>query len=227
MSCFYVYEHWRLDTDTCFYVGKGKKGRAYARKNRNAHWTSIVKKLERDGYAYEVRFVETGLSEDRAFELEAERIAFWKEYVRLTNLTDGGDGCSGMIHSPESRAKIRENTPVRRGKNHPMFGRKRPDTAIRNKEMSGRPAWNRGGKLTAEHRAKLSEAKAGKPSWNKGKSFSEETKAKMSEAAKNRHNKKPISEETRMKLSEQAKAQWADAKKSGSNKLSVALTDRT
>ena len=28
MTIFYVYEHWRPDKDTCFWVGKGKGDRA-------------------------------------------------------------------------------------------------------------------------------------------------------------------------------------------------------
>jgi len=47
-------------------------------------------------------------------------------------------------------------------------------------------AWNKGKKLSVEHRAKLSSAKLGKSPWNKGKQFSSETKEKMSISAKNR-----------------------------------------
>ena len=54
---YYVYEHWRLDTDTCFYVGKGSGNRAYKTVGRNCHWKNIVAKLERTGFAYEVRIV--------------------------------------------------------------------------------------------------------------------------------------------------------------------------
>ena len=129
---FYVYEHWRLDTETCFYVGKGTGDRAY-RKNRNNHWRNIVAKLERTGSAYEVRFVATGISEQAAFDLEAQRILFWRDIVDLANKTDGGEGCAGLSHSPETREKIRQNTPVKRGSEHPMYGRKRPDLAERNR----------------------------------------------------------------------------------------------
>jgi len=103
---FYVYEHWRLDKDECFYVGKGRGSRAYGRTSRNIHWKNIVAKLERTGFAYEVRIVASNLSEEDAFNLEAERIVFWKDIVDLANLTDGGEGFSGGRHTEESKKKI-------------------------------------------------------------------------------------------------------------------------
>lgn len=103
---YYVYEHWRLDKDECFYVGKGCRGRAYTTSKRGAHWNNIVAKLERIGSGYEVRMVATGMSEKEAFKLERERISFWRDKVDLANKTDGGDGTSGMRHTSESKAKM-------------------------------------------------------------------------------------------------------------------------
>jgi hypothetical protein len=105
MNVFYVYEHWRLDTDTCFYVGKGKSGRAYSR-NRNKHWKRIVQKLENTGSAFEVRIVASNLTQDEAFSLEKERIAFWLPRATLANHTLGGEGWSGGQHSEEFKKKI-------------------------------------------------------------------------------------------------------------------------
>jgi hypothetical protein len=104
---YYVYEHWRLDKDECFYVGKGKGRRAYSTYGRGSHWDNIVNKLERLGFAYEIRMVQTGLSEKKAFALEKERIAFWRDKVDLANKTDGGDGVSGLKMSDEAKAKMR------------------------------------------------------------------------------------------------------------------------
>jgi hypothetical protein len=102
---FYVYEHWRLDRDECFYVGKGKGGRAYSMKNRNRHHQAIVAKLGRIGSAFEVKIVASGLLEETAFMLERERIAFWRASgVDLTNMTNGGDGVRGL--SQEVKDKI-------------------------------------------------------------------------------------------------------------------------
>lgn len=96
MNNFYVYEHWRLDRDECFYVGKGIKNRAYKMRDRNAHHRAIMAKLSREGSGMEVRMVATGLTEEEAFSLEVERIAFWRETgADLANRTNGGEGTSG------------------------------------------------------------------------------------------------------------------------------------
>ena len=105
---FYVYEHWRLDRDECFYVGKGSGRRAYSKVSRNRHWRSIVMKLEADGFAYEVRFVATGLSQAVAYNLEKDRIKFWiSEDIKLANASTGGDGPTGYTHTEEAKSKIR------------------------------------------------------------------------------------------------------------------------
>ena len=106
MKRFYVYEHWRLDRDECFYVGKGKDGRAYNMSNRNAHHKAIMAKLSREGSGMEVRMVNTGLTEEEAFSLEVERIFFWREIgADLANHSNGGEGKTGP-HSAEHRLRI-------------------------------------------------------------------------------------------------------------------------
>lgn len=185
---FYVYEHWRLDKDECFYVGKGTKGRAYVKGGRNSHWLNIVNKLERIGSAYEVRIVASGLTEEEAFHLEKERIAFWRDVVDLANKTDGGDGVSGLVMSPEARQKMSEKAKGRKGSST-MLGRKHSD----------------------ETKLKMKLAKIGKKPNNFGKTWigkplSEEHKAKLSMA---KVGTVP-NHETRVKLSEAAKRQWSD-----------------
>lgn len=185
---FYVYEHWRLDKDECFYVGKGAGNRAYVKNGRNAHWRNIVSKLERIGSAYEVRIVASGLTEKEAFQLEKERIVFWRDVVDLANQTDGGDGVSGLIMPPESRQKMSEKAKGRKG-NITMLGKKHSD----------------------ETKLKMKLAKVGKKPNNFGKTWirgplSEDHKLKLSIKASNR----VISEETKAKLSDAAKRQWAN-----------------
>lgn len=93
---FYVYEHWRLDRDECFYVGKGHGGRAYNMRHRNQHHKAIQAKVSRIGSAIEVRIVSSGLSEQSAFSLEIERIQFWENCgLDLANHTKGGTGTAG------------------------------------------------------------------------------------------------------------------------------------
>jgi len=101
---FYVYEHWRLDRDECFYVGKGKGGRAFSNKVRNRHWHAIVAKLGRIGSAMEVRMVHMGMAEAEALKLEVERIAFWRVAgVDIVNMTAGGDGLKNPTQAVRDR----------------------------------------------------------------------------------------------------------------------------
>jgi hypothetical protein len=104
MNNFYVYEHWRLDRDECFYVGKGSGRRAYSMDKRNRHHKAICNKLSRENSAFEVRIVSCGLSEEEAFTLEKERIQFWKSTgVDLCNMTLGGEGTSGFRHTDKTK----------------------------------------------------------------------------------------------------------------------------
>jgi len=173
LPIFYVYEHWRLDKDECFYVGKGKGKRAYS-SNRNQHWKNIVSKLEREGSAWEVRIVASGLSEKEAFDLEVARIAFWKNKVDLSNKTDGGLGHSNPTE--ETRKKLRAG---KTGK--PIFDKitlknntlnlwKNPE--YRAKQMAERQI-----RFTKEFRDKLSNSHIGHKD-------SEKTKLEKSESAK-------------------------------------------
>lgn len=103
---FYVYEHWRPDKDVCFYVGKGKGKRANVMYKRNPHHTRIQKKLAKKGMCVEVRLVAENLSEEQAYVIEIDRIAFWRnENIELANLTAGGEG--GANPSIETRIKMR------------------------------------------------------------------------------------------------------------------------
>lgn len=204
-NTFYVYEHWRLDRDECFYVGKGKGRRAYSRSGRNSHWGNIVAKLERIGSGYEIRMVAVGITEQEAFELEARRIDFWRDIVDLCNKTKGGEGVSGLVMSDEAKRKMSEKAKGRVG-NKSMLGKKHSEETKEKMRLAklGKAPNNAGKKysrkpLSAEHRAKLSLAK-------KGLRMSDEARSKLSELRKIR----PINSETRAKLSASARKQWAD-----------------
>lgn len=98
---FYVYVHRRATDGKVFYVGKGRDKRASRTGNkRNPHWHNVVKK-----HGHTVHFVDTNLDETTAFELEVALIDLCGRNT-LCNMTDGGEGISGMVHTSGSRSKM-------------------------------------------------------------------------------------------------------------------------
>ena len=104
----YLYRHIRLDKNVPFYIGIGSDKtylRANSNKNRNSHWLNIVSKTE---YDVEILF------ENDDYELiKQKEIEFISLHGRedlsngtLCNLTNGGDGCLGLIHSDDSKLKM-------------------------------------------------------------------------------------------------------------------------
>jgi len=99
---FYVYEHRTLDTGRIFYIGKGHGYRATAKTGRNRYWKNIVAK-----HGYSVRFIEKNMSESSAFDLEVAAIDFCRwAGAKLANVTDGGDGTSGLVWTEDRREKM-------------------------------------------------------------------------------------------------------------------------
>lgn len=95
MTDFYVYIHTRNDTDEVFYVGKGKGARHSDVVGRNKWWENYTSK-----HKHSVQLIATGLQEWYAFELEIDLIAYYGRkdlgLGQLLNLTDGGEGSTGM-----------------------------------------------------------------------------------------------------------------------------------
>lgn len=125
---YYVYEHIRLDNNSCFYVGKGRGKRAWT-KSRNEHHDRIVKK-----YGMKVNIIKDNLTEKEAFDLEKEIISNYisqgygidiigmrnfDNEKSLTNCTLGGDGNNGAVHSEEWRRKHSEDMI---GDKNPAYG---------------------------------------------------------------------------------------------------------
>jgi hypothetical protein len=101
-NSFYVYVHSRASNGEPFYVGKGRGRRCENLCRRNAHWKNIVAKAG----GFYTSILASGLDEDFAFLLESEAIDKYRRLgVRLSNLTDGGEGPAGMRHSDETKAK--------------------------------------------------------------------------------------------------------------------------
>ena len=111
MDDFYVYLHIRHDTNTPFYVGKGRKYRAFKKNNRSEHWNNISK------FGYSIIFLEENLEESVSFQLET----YWIRRIgrkdlgegTLVNITDGGEK-TGMKYSDESKEKMRQSQLGRR-----------------------------------------------------------------------------------------------------------------
>lgn len=106
---YYVYEHWRPDKNSCFYVGKGKGVRAFEmRWRKNKGHERVVSYLTAAKLKVVVKLIFSGISEKEAFLLEKEKIAYWRSIgVKLVNGTDGGEGVSGMRHRVDSIEAMR------------------------------------------------------------------------------------------------------------------------
>ena len=144
---FYVYEHIRLSNDDIFYVGKGCGNRAYNAygRDKNRFWKNIV---EKDG-GYDVRIIASGMCEELAFFVEEERISQLRHLnVRLTNMTDGGDGIYGAIRHDEWKRKIGD---AHRGKTLSAEVRKKISDSVKSSGYSHGP----------EQKKKISDANKG------------------------------------------------------------------
>jgi len=162
---FYIYAHINPLFNKIFYIGKGVNKRAWSKDGRNPHWNNTVNK-----YGYIIDILEENLSETEAFEKE-------KWYIKrlgkenLVNMTDGGEGNSGLKFSEESKKKISE---LHKGKKLSEETKKKMSESAKGREYSD------------EFKEKISKTLKGNVPWNKGKKnvYSEESKLKMSEARK-------------------------------------------
>jgi len=102
MQQFYVYAHSRPGGGV-FYIGKGKGGRISSTNSRNNYWRNIVRKHG----AFVPTVLATFDNELDAFEAEVEIIDLLRAMgVALSNMTQGGEGSTGLKHSPESLEKM-------------------------------------------------------------------------------------------------------------------------
>ena len=95
---FFVYVDCKPD-GTPFYVGKGLMNRVYMKSRKNNHHANICVKYP-DWY----RGLAFMGNEKDAFNKEIELIAKYK--ATLVNLTDGGEGTSGLAKDNEWKAKL-------------------------------------------------------------------------------------------------------------------------
>ena len=104
-NIYYVYEHIRNDNGLIFYGGKGKENRAMSKKDRNNYWNNVVNKCN----GFSVNILIKDIDEEFALFAEKEIIDLYRKInINLTNITDGGDGVSGLKHSDKTKEILRE-----------------------------------------------------------------------------------------------------------------------
>jgi hypothetical protein len=167
---YYVYAYLRKD-GTPYYIGKGRGRRLY----NNNHSITVPKDKSR------IIFLETSLSEIGALSLERRYIRWYGRKDNntgiLRNLTDGGEGTSGIIGYWKGKnlsdAHKRNLSLSASGKKHLPTTE---ETKIKiSKKLKGR-------KLSESHKKNL----MGRVGPNKGKALSVETKRKLSFYMKSR-----------------------------------------
>lgn len=166
MAC--VYRHIRKDTNVPFYVGIGvDTKRAYSKTHRNSHWKAIVSSCD-----YDVHILFDDIDYEFAKQKEMEFIDMYKRKCdggTLCNITLGGDGVLGIVHTEEARKKM--GAP-NKGKVISEWHRKRISEFHK-------------GKVTSEEtKRKMSLSSSGEKHFLYGKFASQETREKMKASAK-------------------------------------------
>ena len=181
-----VYEHIRNDTNEVFYVGIGEEEkRAFNKHHRSPYWKHIVNKV-----GYSVNIIYKDIDWEDACKIEKLLI---EKYGRkdlglgnLVNMTDGGEGGSGVVVSEETRGKLSEG---KKGNTNMLGKTQSKETRKKIGEA------NKGKTHSEETRKKIGEAKKGDKHPMFGKTHSDETRQKLSEA--NKGDKHPMFGKTR------------------------------
>lgn len=178
-NIFYVYGYIRLDTNTYFYIGKGKNNRCERLDNRKQHFMNIFNKVN---CCYEVLY--DNLTEEEAFELEIktiEDLVFNEGYSieipnykclknkesHLVNLTWGGDGTTGYSVK-QSAETIMHRVAKNTGKKRSQLQKENLGIARKNyidnnpDELERLRNLRKGTKLSDETKNKLRNSKIGK-----------------------------------------------------------------
>jgi len=154
-AAYYTYVLINPLTNKPFYVGKGTEQRyldhfkeAITNKTRNKYKTNTIKRILKENKQVVIDIVFTSDIESKCFEQEKHLIA---KYGRkdnktgiLTNLTDGGEGVSGVDRSDERNSMF--------GKSHSAFSREKISKTRKEKLISGEIIPK---KHTEEHKQKL------------------------------------------------------------------------
>lgn len=126
LNNFVVYIHYRLDTNTPFYVGEGRPRRPYTKCNRNQWWSNITNKHGR-----RVEIIKTDLTKAEAIALETELI---KKLIEEGHILVNVIECTKSVYLEKRVSpRLSEWNRQHSGKLSPTYGLKRPDLSQRNK----------------------------------------------------------------------------------------------
>ena len=174
---FYVYAYLRANNSdsgkagTPYYIGKGCGNRAFGKHTNN----TIPKDFEL------IVILETNLTEIDAFALERRYISWYGRKDigsgNLINLTDGGEGNSGRIHSDATKKK---QSDAHKGNKNPHFGK------------TGESCHNYGKKHSTETKQKISASKLGKPRQKCTKRTTRETRPTVECPHCGKYGSKPL-----------------------------------
>ena len=199
-SKYSVYELWIAGEEHPFYVGKGLQGRPYkhldaARKGEKSHKSNKIRKAWRENLPIIIKHVLRTDIEQEAFNEEKRLISYYgrrdKKTGELINVTDGGEGTSGHVHTEESRKKMKERRKeyviteeTRQKLREKSLGKRHSEETIQKLRESS----------TGRHHSEETKKKVG--DFHRGKVVTEETRQKLREISTGKH----ISEETRQKM---------------------------
>lgn len=99
---FCTYAHY-TPQGRLFYIGKGSEARAHSKAGRNDYWKKVVVKYGNP----DVQILANWDTEEAAFSHEILLISCFKDLGhQLCNLSNGGEGPSGLKHSEEFKQRI-------------------------------------------------------------------------------------------------------------------------
>lgn len=190
---FYTYAHYKPQGGL-FYIGKGNGYRAYDISGRNTYWKRVVEKYGKP----EVEILAYWDTEKEALDHEILLISCFKEMkFKLTNLTNGGEGTSGIKRTEEQKEKISKAL-----KGHVKSAETIKKLSEAHKKITNIGRFKNGvavrlnQKHTKESCEKMSESRTGEKNHRFGNVVSEETKAKIRAKRLGKHH----SEETKAKM---------------------------